>query len=165
MLNSIGRLGLLDVSQPSRLHGQTELITMIVNPLSDCSTFVHPNVTKINAYLRTKSNNHKNGNNVNNYKSTVISIITRIKIIPARRATPGKAEVQVRQAAQPSERLRQGRRCSGKEASAPVDGWSIPMQCGAPQVGHCTFGNLLPLRTPSRDAEPCAMPVSCPQGG
>ncbi len=27
------------------------------------------------------------------------------------------------------------------------------MQCGAPQVGHCTFGSLLPLLPPGRDAD------------
>jgi hypothetical protein len=51
MLNSIG---LLDVSQPSRSHGRTELITKVINLFSNCSTFVHPNVvrkTEINAYL------------------------------------------------------------------------------------------------------------------
>ncbi len=54
MLNSIRRIGLLDVSQPSRSHGRKEPITKIVNPLSNCSTFIHHNVTKINAYLQTQ---------------------------------------------------------------------------------------------------------------
>ncbi len=87
--------------------------------------------------FENNSNNHNNSNNVNNYKSTIIKII---KLIPARRATPCDAEVQVRQAAQPSERRaradaiqvlqaaqprerrRQGRRAAGTEGVAPASG-------------------------------------------
>ncbi len=113
MLNSIGRTGLLDVSQPSRSHGRTELITKIVNPLSNCSTSVHPNVTRSTRTFEHNANNHNNSNFVNNYKKHN-NHNNHITIIPARRATPCRdTEVQVRQAAQPSERRRQGRRDSG----------------------------------------------------
>jgi hypothetical protein len=79
MLNSIGRIGLLDVSQPSSSHasaslsGRTNLkvITKIqvANPLStgncQCSTFVHPNVTGPSSTRTFKfehnSNNHTSG--------------------------------------------------------------------------------------------------------
>ncbi len=70
MLNSIGRIVLLDVSQPSYSHGWTVLISQTVNLFSNCSTIVHPNVvrkTKINAYLK-KFNKHNNSNNVINYR-------------------------------------------------------------------------------------------------
>jgi hypothetical protein len=54
--------------------------------------------------------------------STIISIISIIKIIPARRATPCDTKVQVLQAAQPRERRRQGRRAAGAEGVAPAAG-------------------------------------------
>jgi hypothetical protein len=66
-LNYISRIGLLDVSHPSRSHGRTELITKFINLLSNCSTFVHPNVirkTEISAYLLKKFNKHNNSNNL-----------------------------------------------------------------------------------------------------
>ncbi len=49
-------------------------------------------------------------------------MVTIIKILPARLATPCDAEVQVRQAAQPRERRRQGRRATGGEGVAHAAG-------------------------------------------
>ena len=74
MLNCISRLrmGLLDVSQPSRLHGRTELITKIINLFSNCSTFVNPNVirkTEISAYLLKMFNKHNNSNNLKKHNN------------------------------------------------------------------------------------------------
>jgi hypothetical protein len=76
---------------------------------------------------------------VNHYKSTIISIITIIKIIPARCATPCDTKVQVRQAAQPSERRRQGRRGSGT-AGRPAARATPPglTHCGG--QGCCACG-------------------------
>jgi hypothetical protein len=87
------------------------------------------------------SNNHNKSNNSNNYKSTVtiISIITIIKIIPARRATPCDAEVQVRQAAQPSVRRRQGRRGSGT-AGRPAGRATPPGPTRCRGRGYCACG-------------------------
>ena len=51
--DSVLRIGLRDVSKPTRSHGRTELISQIVNLLSDCSALVRPNVVR-NTQITTK---------------------------------------------------------------------------------------------------------------
>jgi hypothetical protein len=68
----VDSIGLLNVSQPSLAHGRTELISQIVNPFRNCSTFRDPNMirkTQINANLSTSYNKHNNINNFNNFNN------------------------------------------------------------------------------------------------
>ena len=73
MHRSGNSIGLPDISQPSLAHCRTELISQIINPFRNCSTFIGPNMirnTQINADLAksyNKNNNINKHNNINNF--------------------------------------------------------------------------------------------------